>query len=83
MKLLKSKNSSGASTVSPGEEEAVQVLSDFVLMDRFHWTPRDIETLTEFEYESILAVIDTLAGIERSNREKAERERKSGNSRRG
>lgn len=39
-------------------------------MDRFGWTPRQIEELTEFEYEATLSVIDTLASIEKSEREK-------------
>ena len=42
-------------------------------MDRFHWTPRQIETLTDFEYEAALAVIDTLHGIDKAEREKAAR----------
>ncbi len=53
------------------EQEAVQFLSDFVIMDRFGWTPRDIEALTEFEYSAILATIDTLNAIEKAEVEKA------------
>lgn len=39
-------------------------------MDRLGWTPRQIETLTEFEYDAILATIDTLASIDKAEREK-------------
>ena len=39
-------------------------------MDRFGWTPRQIEELTEFEYEATLATIDTLKSIEKAEREK-------------
>lgn len=62
--------------------EAHRFLSDFVLMDRLHWTPRDIETLSDFEYEAILSIIDTLNSIEKAEREKEKSANQSGNGRR-
>jgi hypothetical protein len=48
-------------------------------MDRFGWTPRQIETLTDFEYEALLSTIDTLSAIEKAEREK--QSAKNGNGR--
>ncbi len=43
-------------------------------MDRFKWTPSQIEELTETQYEAIVAVINTEAQIRRKEDEKRDRE---------
>lgn len=57
------------------DPETAQMLRDFVFFREFGWTPRQIEELSEYEYDAIYTILETSAEIQKKEEAKSKRKK--------
>lgn len=51
------------------------MLTSYLFAEKFGWHPRQVEMLTEMEYDCFLAIEETLAAIRKKEKAKAARKK--------